>query len=51
VNDPDFKPRELPPVPSVLRPIFAVLAGAAVLFGIGILVWAFVAAPHGIPVK
>jgi hypothetical protein len=51
VNDPDFKPRKLPPLPPKVRPVFVVLAGAAVVFSVGILVWAFVAAPHGVVVK
>ncbi len=50
MNDPDFKPRKLPPLPRAVRPVFVALACAAVLFGIGILIWAFVAAPRGVPV-
>ncbi len=51
MNDPDYKPRELPPLPGFMRPLFVGLACLAVAFGVGILVWAFVAAPHGIAVK
>ncbi len=51
MNDPDFKPRELPPIPRSVRPLFVALAGVAVVAAVGLMIWAFVAAPHGVPVK
>jgi hypothetical protein len=48
MNDPDFKPRPLPPLPSVVRPIFVGLAALATLLALGVLVYAFVGAPHGV---
>lgn len=51
MNDPDFKPRKLPPLPTSVRPVFAAIAGLALLFGLGLLIYAFVAAPHGARVQ
>jgi hypothetical protein len=48
MNDPDFKPRPLPPLPYAVRPIFIGLAAFATGAALALVIWAFVGAPHAV---